>query len=199
MGRACAGPATSASWSSACSRRAPTLPPRNAEEGDDVPPWDDLDPADQALYARYMEVFAAMVDSVDQSVGRLYAALDELGEADNTIFVFLSDNGASREGEAFGTTAYFRTLVSKNVKDIEDPQFDRDRIDLAGGPQALVALPAGLGDGVEHAVPALQDQHPRRRPLGAVHAALAPAEAAPAPAGATSGRTSPTCCRRCAS
>ncbi|MCU1497140.1 MAG: arylsulfatase family protein [Acidimicrobiales bacterium] len=119
------------------------LPPRNAEEGDDVTPWADLEPADQALFARYMEVYAAMVDSVDQSVGRLHAALEELGEADNTIFVFLSDNGASREGEAGGTTSYFRTLVSKNVTDLEDQQFDRDRIDLAGGPQALVHYPRG--------------------------------------------------------
>ena len=119
------------------------LPPRNSEEGDEVPPWDDLDPADQALYARYMEVYAAMVDSVDQSVGRLYAALDDLGVADDTIFLFLSDNGASREGEAGGTTSYFRSLVSKNVKDIEDFGFDRSRIDLAGGPQALVHYPRG--------------------------------------------------------
>jgi arylsulfatase A-like enzyme len=119
------------------------LPPPNHEDGDDVPPWDSLDPADQALYARYMEVYAAMVDSVDQSVGRLHAALDELGEADNTIFLFLSDNGASREGEAAGTTAYFRTLVSKNVSDIEDADFDRERIELAGGPQALVHYPRG--------------------------------------------------------
>src|SRR3954469_22507952 len=88
------------------------LAPRNAEPGDDVPAWDDVDPADQALYARYMEVYAAMVDSIDQSVGRLYAALEELGQADNTIFLFLSDNGASREGEEQGTTQYFRTLVS---------------------------------------------------------------------------------------
>ena len=119
------------------------LPPRNGEEGDEVPPWDSLDPADQALYARYMEVYAAMVDSVDQSVGRLHAALEELGEADNTIFLFLSDNGASREGEVAGTTSYFRTLMSKNVKDMEDHQLDLDRIDLAGGPQALVHYPRG--------------------------------------------------------
>ena len=119
------------------------LPPRNAEEGDEVPAWDDLAPEDQALFARYMEVYAAMVDNVDQSVGRLHAALEELGEADNTIFLFLSDNGASREGEALGTTSYFRTLVSKNVKDIEDHDFDRSRIDLAGGPQALVHYPRG--------------------------------------------------------
>lgn len=119
------------------------LPPRNHEPGDEVPPWDDLDPADQRLYARYMEVYAAMVDSVDQSVGRLLDALDELGVADDTIVCFLSDNGASREGEAAGTTAYFRTLVSKNVSDIEDVDFDRDRIDLAGTAQALVHYPRG--------------------------------------------------------
>ncbi len=119
------------------------LPPPNHEEGDEVPRWDTLDPADQELYATYMEVYAAMVDSVDQSVGRLYAALDELGEADNTIVLFLSDNGASREGEAAGTTAYFRTLVSKNVTDIEDRGFDHERRHLAGTAQALVHYPRG--------------------------------------------------------
>ena len=57
--------------------------------------------------------------------------------------------------------------MSKNVTDIEDLDADLARIDLIGGPRTLVALPARLGDGVEHAVPALQDQHPRRRSLGA--------------------------------
>lgn len=119
------------------------LPPPNFEEGDEVPPWDSLDPADQALFSRYMEVYAAMVDSVDQSVGRLLDALEELGVADNTIVCFLSDNGASREGEAAGTTSYFRSLVSKNVTDIEDIDYDRSRMDLAGTPQALVHYPRG--------------------------------------------------------
>ena len=119
------------------------LAPRNSEDGDDVPPWDSLSPEDQALYARYMEVYAAMVDSVDQSVGRLYEALEELGEADNTVILFLSDNGASREGEAQGTTAYFRTLVSKNVSDMEDHEADLARIDLAGSAQTLVHYPRG--------------------------------------------------------
>lgn len=119
------------------------LPPRNTEEGDEARAWDDLDPADQALYARYMEVYAAMVDSVDQSVGRLLGALEELGEADNTIVVFLSDNGASREGESAGTTSYLRTLVSKNASDMEDHDLDRARIDLVGGPRTLVHYPRG--------------------------------------------------------
>ena len=119
------------------------LPPPNQEPGDEAPPWESLDPADQRLYARYMEVYAAMVDSIDQSVGRLMDALEDLGVADNTIVCFLSDNGASREGETAGTTAYFRSLVSKNVTDIEDHDFDRQRIDRAGTPQALVHYPRG--------------------------------------------------------
>ena len=119
------------------------LPPRNGEHGDDVPAWDDLDPVDRELYARYMEVYAAMVDSVDQSVGRLYDALADLGVADNTIVVFLSDNGASREGESAGTTAYFRTLVSSNATDIEDRDADRQRVDDVGSPRTLVHYPRG--------------------------------------------------------
>ena len=74
---------------SGCSRRARALPPRNAEEGDDVAPVGRASPpTTSALFARYMEVYAAMVDSVDQNVGRLLDGLDELGELDNTIFVF---------------------------------------------------------------------------------------------------------------
>lgn len=119
------------------------LPPRNHEEGDDVTPWDELSPEDQALFARYMEVYAAMVTGVDRSVGQLLAALEELGVADDTIVVFLSDNGGSREGEDRGTTAYLRTLVSKNVKDMEDAAFDHANLDLAGGPRTLVHYPRG--------------------------------------------------------
>ena len=119
------------------------LPPRNQEDGDEVSAWDDLAVEDQILFARYMEVFAAMVDNVDQNIGRLRAGLDELGVLDDTIFVFLSDNGASREGEEAGTSAYFRTLVSQNVKSIEDFDADHERIDLLGGPQTMVHYPRG--------------------------------------------------------
>lgn len=54
----------------------------------------DLDPEWQQLR---MEVYAAMVDNVDQNIGRLMAALDELGETSNTLILFLTDNGACAE------------------------------------------------------------------------------------------------------
>ena len=54
-----------------------------------------------------------MVDSVDQSVGRLVDTLEELGELDNTIFVFTSDNGGTAEGGAEGTRSYFAQFAPR--------------------------------------------------------------------------------------
>lgn len=47
--------------------------------------------------ARAMAVHAAMIDRMDQGIGRILKSLEETGEIDNTIIVFLSDNGASAE------------------------------------------------------------------------------------------------------
>ena len=59
-----------------------------------VPAWDSLAPEDQEWEARRMEVFAAMVDVVDQNIGRLVTHLKEKKVWDNTLFLFCSDNGA---------------------------------------------------------------------------------------------------------
>ena len=56
--------------------------------------WDALTPPQQRYEARRMEVYAAMGEAMDQQVGRLIAELKRSGEYDNTVFVFLSDNGA---------------------------------------------------------------------------------------------------------
>jgi arylsulfatase/uncharacterized sulfatase len=56
--------------------------------------WDALSDKDKQYQARRMEVYAAMADAMDSQVGRLVAYLKDVGEYDNTVFVFLSDNGA---------------------------------------------------------------------------------------------------------
>ena len=56
--------------------------------------WDSLTAEQQALAARNMEIYAAMVDRLDQNVGRVIDALRASGELDNTVIVFLADNGA---------------------------------------------------------------------------------------------------------
>jgi arylsulfatase A-like enzyme len=56
--------------------------------------WDALSESEKKYQARRMEVYAAMADAMDHQVGRLIAYLKETGAYDNTVFVFLSDNGA---------------------------------------------------------------------------------------------------------
>ncbi len=114
------------------------LAPRNTEANNEVQPWDELTDVEKELFARHMEVFAAMVDNIDQNVGRLVDALDELGELDNTLFLFTSDNGASREGEVVGTTAYYVHLLQG-----DDIDADHARLDLIGGPQTTPHYPRG--------------------------------------------------------
>ncbi|MCZ6755419.1 MAG: sulfatase-like hydrolase/transferase, partial [Gemmatimonadetes bacterium] len=58
--------------------------------------WDELTPVQQAARARDMEVYAAMIDYMDESIGRVVEYLRDIGEYDNTLIVFLSDNGPSR-------------------------------------------------------------------------------------------------------
>lgn len=68
------------------------------EERDDrSKAWDDAKSIDEDWQQLRMEVYAAMIDSVDQNVGRILDVLDELGIADNTLILFLSDNGACAE------------------------------------------------------------------------------------------------------
>jgi arylsulfatase A-like enzyme len=56
--------------------------------------WDSLDSTEQANASRRMEVYAAMVDRLDQNVGRVLTALETSGRLSNTVIVFLADNGA---------------------------------------------------------------------------------------------------------
>jgi arylsulfatase len=66
------------------------------------PAWDSI-PADRrADLARRMAIFAAMVDRMDQNIGRVVADLRTNGQLDNTLIIFLSDNGACAEWDPWG-------------------------------------------------------------------------------------------------
>ncbi|MGJ8670284.1 MAG: arylsulfatase [Oceanococcus sp.] len=56
--------------------------------------WDSLSDKEKAYNARKMAVYAGMLDAMDHHIGRLIAHLKSIGEYDNTLFVFVSDNGA---------------------------------------------------------------------------------------------------------
>ena len=59
--------------------------------------WDDLSDEQKDAEDLKMAVYAAMIDRVDQNLGRLFAKVKELGEWDNTLIMFLTDNGACPE------------------------------------------------------------------------------------------------------
>lgn len=66
---------------------------------DSLPAWDSLPEDQQRVYARMMEIFAAFTGHTDHEVGRVVDAIDQLGELDNTIVIYLfGDNGSSAEG-----------------------------------------------------------------------------------------------------
>jgi arylsulfatase len=65
-------------------------------------PWAELSPGEKADQARVMAVYSAMIDNIDQNIGRVLKYLEESGELDNTLIMFLSDNGASAEGTEVG-------------------------------------------------------------------------------------------------
>ncbi|SVC73875.1 uncharacterized protein METZ01_LOCUS326729, partial [marine metagenome] len=116
------------------------LPPRNSEPGEDVKEWDSLPEIERKVMARYMEVYAAMVESIDQSVAAIRDTLEDLGELDNTIFIFTSDNGASREGQERGSTSYFTTSGGVSATITEETLAN---IDAIGGPTTWPHYPRG--------------------------------------------------------
>jgi arylsulfatase len=80
-------------------RRGTELSPRPGW----VPPWAELAPDVQRLYARYMEAFAGFLSHTDHHVGRLFEFLGRTGDWGNTLVLVLSDNGASSEGGPTGS------------------------------------------------------------------------------------------------
>jgi len=75
------------------------LSPRDPE----IPAWDTLNDKEKALYARQMEAFAGQLAYSDYEFGRILDYLERIGELDNTLVIFTSDNGASGEGGLHGT------------------------------------------------------------------------------------------------
>ena len=67
------------------------------------PPWEDAQHKEWLL--RCMEVYAAQVDRMDQGIGRILQALEDTGRFDDTLVIFLSDNGACAEDIPENVTA----------------------------------------------------------------------------------------------
>ncbi len=95
-----------------------------------VPAWDSLTADERRLYARFMEAFAGFLSHTDHHIGRLVDFLERTGELDRTVFIVVSDNGASSEGGPTGSVNDLRPWngAPRSVEEAER------RIEEIGGP-----------------------------------------------------------------
>lgn len=102
--------------------------------------WESLTADQKRLFTKQAEVYAAFLDMTDYEVGRLLDAIDQIGQADNTLVLFVyGDNGTSAEGGMngmFSEMTYFNG-VQETVEDM------LKKIDKWGGPETYPHMAAG--------------------------------------------------------
>lgn len=81
-------------------------------------PWEALTPERRAIYARAMEIYAAMVENMDMHVGRVLDFLRVSGQFENTVILFASDNGAPREDLDFQPRTIPRTDTDSSLANL---------------------------------------------------------------------------------
>jgi len=107
---------------------------------EEIKDWADLSADERRLFGRQAEVFAGFLEQTDHEVGRVVAAIEDIGEMDNTLFIYIAgDNGTSAEGGFVGMyneMTYFNGVVEK-VEDLVP------LIDEWGGPSTFPHMAAG--------------------------------------------------------
>jgi arylsulfatase len=81
--------------------------------------WDELSDADKRLQSRKMEVCAAMIEMLDDGIGKVVEHLRQSGEYDNTIILFMSDNGANPKDPHF-----YSDLTPEEIDELFDNSWD---------------------------------------------------------------------------
>jgi arylsulfatase A-like enzyme len=111
--------------------------PANADltpRPDQIPSWDSQTPDEKALEARQMETFAGFGEHTDEQIGRLVDALNDMGVADNTLFIYIvGDNGASAEGGPLG--AYNEMMALNGIS--QDAKINMPHLEDWGGPSTF--------------------------------------------------------------
>ncbi len=100
----------------------------------EIAAWDTLSADRKRLFARQMETFAGFAEHTDYEVGRLVQAIQDLGEMDNTLFIYIvGDNGASAEGGPDGS--YNEILALNGI--VSDVSSQLSHIEEWGGPNTF--------------------------------------------------------------
>jgi arylsulfatase A-like enzyme len=108
---------------------------------DQIPAWDALSPDQKRLYAHIMEVYAGALAYADNQIGRLLDDLQDSGQLDNTLVIFImGDNGASAEGTMQGTTNEVATAANGVTETLP---YLLSMMDKLGGPLTYNHYPVG--------------------------------------------------------
>lgn len=106
----------------------------------DIKDWDALTADEKKLFSHQAEVFAGFLEQTDCEIGRLVKAIEDIGEMDNTLFIYIAgDNGTSAEGGFVGMyneMTYFNAVTEK-VEDL------LPLLDKWGGPYTFPHMAAG--------------------------------------------------------
>ncbi|MEP7062503.1 MAG: arylsulfatase [Betaproteobacteria bacterium] len=115
-----------------------------APRSDGVPAWSDTDPTRRGLLAHYMALYAALVDNLDQNIGRVTTYLRDAGILDNTLVIVTSDNGANGIGGVDGAA----NNLAKRLSRSEDPARVKSMLAAGalGGPASWPVYPLGWTD-----------------------------------------------------
>ncbi|NER09975.1 sulfatase-like hydrolase/transferase [Muriicola jejuensis] len=105
-----------------------------------VPPWDSLSEEEKKKESRKMEIYAGMVDNLDHNIGRILRHLKEIGEYENTLIIFISDNGAA--GEDYFSDPNIRPYVNAYFNDEYATMGEADSFISYGPPWAEASTPA---------------------------------------------------------
>ena len=106
-----------------------------------IPAWDSLSADQKHLYARMMEVYAGALSHADNQIGRLLDAVQESGQLENTLVIFImGDNGASAEGSLQGTSNEIATAGNGVTESLP---YLLSMIDQLGGPMTYNHYPVG--------------------------------------------------------
>lgn len=92
--------------------------------------WDKLSDEEKEFQSGLMQAHAAMVDRMDQGLGDVFQAIKDNGDWDNTLIVFLSDNGASPE--RYINPGFDRPNVARDGEPIH---YEYDDLDRLAGPE----------------------------------------------------------------
>lgn len=109
-----------------------------------IPPWESLSNEERRVYARLMEVYAAMLAHQDEQLGRLLHELERMKLIDDTLVMYIEgDNGAAADLGIYGSVNELPDFAAPEMGRYYDLAWLADNLDVIGGPDSYPALPAG--------------------------------------------------------